>query len=94
MRHVGFIRPVTIGKGQHAATVHHEVVELPERNAAELRRDHPAEVVDLTPKALGFEVFVPRRMSTVRVVPCRVCLGERRMTMCRACGGAGKVVVV
>ena len=94
MRHIGFVRPVTIGKFPRAIVAHHEVVEMPENAAALLKAEHGDAIADLTPKEIGYQVSVPRRMSTIRVVGCPECRGERRMTVCRLCKSTGKVLVV
>jgi hypothetical protein len=94
VRHIGFTRPLQIGKGQHGTVVHHEVVEMPIANAQALRAAHPDAVVDLTPLDFGFEVTVARRASTLRVIGCPSCKGQKRMTVCPACDNAGKVMVV
>lgn len=93
VRHIGFTRPVKIGKGAKGVTLHQQVVSLPERNAAELAADNPGAVVDLTPKDFGYLATVPTRMTTLRAGACRVCGGARRMTLCAACGGSGREVL-
>jgi hypothetical protein len=94
MPDIGFLRPVTIGVGRQAVTVHHEVVPMPERNADELRQAHPGAVADLTPKALGYPVHVPVPLSPLRLRPCPTCAGQRRMTACRTCNGLGRVMEI
>ncbi len=94
MIHVGFTRPVTIGTGRAAVTVHHEVVPMPARNAADLARQHPGAVVDLTPKAMGFVVSAPAPVTPLRMAPCPTCGGARLMLVCRTCNGRGRVMEI
>jgi len=94
VRHIGFVRPVQIGKGQHGVRAHHEVVVMPVTNAAALQADHGDAIADLTPVGIGFDITVARRMSTIRVVACPACNGTARWTACHTCGNSGKVLVV
>jgi hypothetical protein len=97
MRAIGFVRQVTLGKGRHATTLHHEVMSLPEVNAAELQAAH-ADIVDMTPNAVadacGETVPMPARHTALHISLCPTCRGMRRMTACRTCGGSGKVMAI
>lgn len=94
MRHIGFTRPVTVGTGRRAATVHHEVVPMPAANAEALAHEHRGAVVDLTPRDLGYPVFTPVRLTGFRLNTCPTCLGAQRMTVCRTCNGRGRVMEI
>lgn len=94
MRHVGVTRPVRIGKGQRSMVAHQEVLEVADSHADELRRAHGDAIADLTPKDIGYPVTVPTRQTMLAFAPCAVCRGGRKLTVCPACEGAGKVMVL
>lgn len=50
---------------------------------------HPTMLASALASIYGFSI--PRPMTRLRMQPCAICLGERRMTLCRACNGAGRV---
>lgn len=94
MRHIGFTRPVRIGVGRRTRVAHHEVLEVPDVLYAGLKAEHGDALADLTPKAIGFPVFVPTRQTMIAFAPCGACLGRRTMTVCPACEGHGKIMVL
>ncbi len=97
MKTIAFLAPVTLGHGRHAVRLHHEWLQLPAENAAELKRTHPRDVVDVTPTPIAAAIGIrqPRRMTSLHIVDCLACAGQApRMTACPQCRGATKLMAL
>ncbi len=96
MKTIAFMRPVTIGRGKQAVTLHHEFVDLPDLNADGLIAQHPGVVFEIkaNPVTAAYGVAQHLRFSPLHVVDCPRCQGRSTMTVCPACNGAKRLMAI